>query len=108
MRADALRLLQAPAAEVVAAPDALASAHIAFVRPHECIAVRRDHVEGVLRRMEADPGAVLDLGVLESRKAGRCGVGCRPNPDVTPAPQRCDHGATVEAVWRWRRFSALV
>ena len=60
VRADALRLLQALAAEVMAAPDALASAHIAFVRPHECIAVRRDHVERVLRRMDAEPGAVLE------------------------------------------------
>ena len=57
---EALRLLQALAAEVMAAPDALASAHIAFVRPHECIAVRRDHVERVLRRMDAEPGAVLE------------------------------------------------
>ncbi len=57
---DALRLLRALATEVMAQADALVSAHIAFVRAGECIAVRRDHVERVLRRMEAEPGAVLD------------------------------------------------
>ena len=40
--------------------DALVSAHIAFVRPGECVAVRRDHVERVLRRMEAESGAVRE------------------------------------------------
>lgn len=58
-RREALRLLRALAEEVMAQDDALASAHIAFVRRGECIAVRRDHVERVLRRMGADPGAAL-------------------------------------------------
>ena len=58
-REDALRLLRALAEEVVAQADALAGAHIAFVRRGECVAVRRDHVERVLRRLEADPGAAL-------------------------------------------------
>ena len=57
---EALRLLRALAEAVMAQADALVSAHIAFVRAGECIAVRRDHVERVLRRMEAEPGAVLD------------------------------------------------
>ena len=60
VRADAVRFLQALASEVMAQADALTSAHIAFVRPGECVAVRRDHVERVLRRMDAEPGAVLE------------------------------------------------
>jgi DNA segregation ATPase FtsK/SpoIIIE-like protein len=59
-REGASRLLRALAGEVTAQADALAGAHIAFVRPGELVAVRRDHVERVLRRLDAEPGAVLD------------------------------------------------
>ena len=60
VRADALRLLRALVDEAIAQADALASAHIAFVRRGEIVAVRRDHVERVLRRMDAEPGAAID------------------------------------------------
>lgn len=57
---DALRLLRALAEEVMAQSDALTGAHIAFVRPGECVAVQRAHVERILRRWGSEPATVLE------------------------------------------------
>jgi S-DNA-T family DNA segregation ATPase FtsK/SpoIIIE len=58
-RAPALALLRALAAEVAAQEEGLRSAHVAFVRRGEYVAVRREHAERVLRRMGADPAPVM-------------------------------------------------
>jgi hypothetical protein len=59
VRGDALELLRGLAAEVVMQEEGLRSAHVAFVRRGEYVAVRREHVERVLRRLGAEPGPVL-------------------------------------------------
>jgi len=57
---EAARLLCALAAEVRAQEEGLRSAHVAFVRPGEFVAVRREHAERVLRRIGVeDPDEVI-------------------------------------------------
>ncbi len=56
---DPLHLLRALATEVMAQEAGLCSAHVAFVRRGEYIAVRRDHAERVLRRMGAEPAPTM-------------------------------------------------
>jgi hypothetical protein len=83
--ARALDLLRALAAEVAAQEEGLRSAHVAFVRRGECVAVRREHAERVLRRLGADPEPVM--------AAWRQAAWLRAAGDPLTAPIRAPWGA---------------